>query len=193
MLCSSRILETKYLKQSLSSFIDDFKKSLGVPDHETNIIEACREKILKLYEGSDITDQNNHKHTLITLLDDCSSIITHIDKEIITTTKLNLLSNLYILLSYLKLILTSMLPPIDPLSKITLKKKYYIEEKINFESLNHSYELLNDVYSNSKKTLPNLCVIANEKINLLNVRISELEQYVAVRPQSVNYAKILEV
>lgn len=103
------------------------------------------------------------------------------------------IANSFFILGYLKALLNSKIPLIDPVMKVSLKQKYCLEEISDLEKLKRNYELQNLIYSDSPKTLHSYCVLLTAKIEELKKKIEKYEKYVAVRPAEISYKSLSEV
>lgn len=106
------------------------------------------------------------------------------------SSNINSIANCYIITNYLNALLNSKLPPIDPYRKIILRKKHLTNEVENFETLNSSFRIQSEIYSNVEFPL---CPIITEKIKNLHSKVDELSKETAVRPQLPKYESLLQV
>lgn len=102
-------------------------------------------------------------------------------------------ANAYFILGYLEAFLCSKIPLIDPVLKVSLKKKYCFEEISDVETLKTNYELFNLIYSDTPKALHSYCKLLSSKIEELKEKILKYEKYVAVRPPKVSYEELSQV
>lgn len=116
------------------------------------------------------------------------SAIKENSDEIILT-----ISNVYMHLGYIKAVLNSKLPLMDPLSEKTLKKQHCEKMKIMFDNIGESYLNQNKVYSNTSLTLHPYYHEVQYKITELNNKIRKLNKYVAVRPTNILYKTVIKV
>lgn len=165
--------------------MDDFSLALNIKIVEatdiSNKVNACIENLKQL-----------QMQNLIDLLSNCY-LQTKSTRENNFWVKANGIANVYFILGYLKAILFSKIPLIDPVLKVSLKQKYCLQEVSDFETFKTNYELLNSIYSDSPKTLHSYCGLLTLKINELKNKISKYEKYVAVRPTDTSYKSLSEV
>lgn len=128
---------------------------------------------------------NQEKQNLINLLSYCNNAS---EENSFTAT-----ANAYFILGYLKALLCSKIPLIDPVLKVALKKKYSLEEISDVETLKANYELLNLVHSDTPKTVHAYCVLLSKRIDELRGKVEKYEEYVAVRPVDVSYKSLASV
>lgn len=87
-------------------------------------------------------------------------------------------------------LLNSKLPPIDPYKKIILKKKHIANEIANFETLDNSFKIQSEIYSNVEYPL---CPIIKQRIQFLHEQAIELSKETAVRPHFPEYQSLVMV
>lgn len=193
-------MEFTYVRNSFGEFIQQLAHTLNIDQLDNNTdstatAKKCIEKIEEIYKNSEIHDIHNDQTILAVLLNHCIKEFEKLHRinEINLSEKLHFISNTHYLLSYLRAIFNSKLPPIDPLVKTKLKKQYCLEEIEEFSTLIQGYEMQNEIYSGSNKTTHSHVSAINNKIEQLRQRDIEFGKYVAVRPENITYTFIFKV
>lgn len=189
--------ELIYLKGKLQDFAINLATSLNAitsGGDVTTILENCLQKLKETFDKEKILIEILNE----LLMESRKLVELNVENGKLQTeschfVRLNLIANLYVLLNLFKSLLNSNLPPIDRLIKLTFKKRYAIDERENFENLLKSYELQNEVYSNSKKNLHPLCENIKAKIMEIDEKITNFDKYVAIRPENLTYATVINV
>lgn len=190
-------MELEYLHKSYSEFVSHLSSSLEITDAQNitskAIIELCITNIEEAYRGCQTKENTNDKNNLISLLQQCTEEVNRLDEDNDFIVRMNTISNVYFLLSYLKLLFNSKVPTIDPVAKIQLKKQYALEEIDDLGLLKDSYKFQNEVFSCTNKTLhPHYKVLEN-KITSVTKKFEEYGKHVAVRPNDLSYAFVIQV
>lgn len=160
-------------------------------------VEECADVYTKVSKCVDYIEHNKNmqgkdKENIIDLLNSfCLEATVATSRNF--AEKANSIANMYFILGYLKALLSSKVPLIDPVLKISLKKKYCMEEITHAEALKNNYEVLNLIYSDSPKTIHAYCKLLALKIEGLRSKINKYEKYVAVRPSETSYKSLTEV
>lgn len=158
--------------------------NLQLESTDTSIkLNACIEIIARLQKL-----RHKEKEYLIELLNNCYLECKNTEEHNFTAT-----ARAYFILGYLKAFLYSKLPLIDPVLKVSLKKKYCLEEITDVDTLKTNYELLNSIYSDSTKTIHSYWRLLSKKIDELKRKVEKYEKYVAVRPTEISYKALYEV
>lgn len=179
---------TTYLKNEFIKLMEQFLQVLDVKLSESTELSQklnlCVESIKNLKKM-----QNTDKEYLIDLLNNC-----YLENRMaLQDHNFSATANAYFILGYLKALMCSKIPLIDPVLKVSLKKKYCLEEIADMEILKANYELFNLVYSDSPKTVHAYCKILSEKIVELKAKVEKYEKYVAVRPVDISYKALADV
>lgn len=186
--------ELNYLSRELADFAIKLSATLQINSCNgdyTITLKSCLEKLNETLDKKDKTSVLLVEILRELLLE--SPKLETINKNNCHLAKLHLIANLYILINLFKSLLNSNLPPVDRLIKLTFKKKYANIERENFRNLLSTYELQNDVYSNSRNNLHPLCENIKEKIVKIDEEIVNFDKYVAVRPENLTYATVINV
>lgn len=174
----------------MESFVVDLSKSLTTNETFATPFELCRDALSKIrHPETDVLSEIMQQLRVESLKIETGCVINKENKM----QQLDYVANIYILLNLFKALLNSKLPPIDRLTKVTFKKNYALKEKTLFENLLKSFEMQNEIYSNTAKTLHPLCAIIETKIANLREKIVQFGKYIAVRPEDVKYASVIKV
>ncbi|XP_017784384.1 PREDICTED: midasin [Nicrophorus vespilloides] len=172
--------EKKYLMKSYEEFRRTFSEIFEGNSMDFNQILEGIESVFSQFE-----DRNNEKGVLISLLAALQEQIGLLESD-----SINVFANVYIILSYLKALLNSRLPLIDPLAKIEMRERYCGEEIQHLSELNDSFLVQSRLYSDTKFGLSPYCDVLKRKIGDLEVKRENLSKYVAVRPEDVDYQNV---
>ncbi|KAK5645761.1 hypothetical protein RI129_004225 [Pyrocoelia pectoralis] len=175
--------ESRYLQKSFHEFQRDFASCLNVENNEG----ACLKGIRKLYgKSSSLQNEKGERDLLLVLFKQCTEEFVCLRKN----ENLDTIANLYFLLGYLRTLLNSKLPLIDPLAKKQLKKQYCIEEINNYLRIVRCYELQNSLYSGKIETLHTHSLLLQDRIKALEIKCEELSKYTSVRSQDPTYSTV---
>lgn len=182
----------EFITNSYKELLNQLSKTLNIDDisnnHDIdNLVQLCLTKIKDLYAHYATEDVNDDVRTLTILLAESHSNFEKVIEPNDFSQKIHAISNLYCAINYLKILLNSKLPLIDPLAKIKLKKMYCLEEIENFWHIKKAYELQNEIFSCSSTTLHSHVALIDTKIKELEVKEQEYGKYVAVRPENITY------
>ncbi|KAK4879011.1 hypothetical protein RN001_007157 [Aquatica leii] len=184
--------ETKYINTAYEEFLSQLATVFNTTESDLKeLSRLCVGNINDLYRKSEMQDKNKDCNLIVDLLKRCGEEVeklSNVNKDESIFLTLIIVSNAHFLLSYLKILLTSKLPLIDPLVKTQLKKDYCQKESEEFSNIVQSYELQNNIYSCSLETLHPYVPLMKEKLKNLGDKNLELCEYVAVRPQKPNYS-----
>lgn len=169
-----------------------------------NISESCdktseqimlqiTENMMEMKNTSSLLDHREELNSLSEHMKECSIHLSKLTSTENLNKRLFSLASIYIHLGYSKATLHAKFPPIDPLSKKTLKRKYYREAKTMLESKSQCYVLQNKLYSNRGSTLHPYYFKIEEKIRELVEKNRKLEKYIAVRPTDIHYHTVVTV
>lgn len=166
--CGNRI------RLSFAEFLMNLSSAVGLQTRAQDLPTAVNDCVRRLEQDS--TNQN-----LIVLIKHCYTEADKMNTDCLASAEN--VANVHFLLGYLKSLLNSKIPPIDPVLKASLKKKYCEDETLHLEVLKGNYELLNMVYSDSSKTVHSYCGLLIGKIEELQRKVEKYEKCVAVRPE----------
>lgn len=186
------------MSKNFESFLCHFSQALSInleniPNNTQEKIQQTLTALEEFYSQFGLQDTSRDKETLTQLLNGCFAEITNLQAEKSFPEKTKSIANIYLLLGYLKAFLSSKISFVDRLKKVSLKKKYCLEDIEDGKTLLECYEMQNEVYSDTKKTLHAYCELLEEKIKKLLVTHAEYEKYVAVRPKDVKYESLVAV
>lgn len=181
--------ETKYLQNRLEDLAGSLAKAYKLNSEPKNNIKQIFEDTIRIFQNTKAKQSDYLVAILQEILVENNKLCT--ENKLLQ--QLNCIANLYILLNLFKSQLNANLPPIDRLTKLTFKKRYAIIEKENFLNLMTSYEMQNDLYSNSRQTTHPLCECIRRKVEEIDERIVTFDKYVAVRPENLNYTTVIKV
>ncbi|KAI4465363.1 midasin-related [Holotrichia oblita] len=185
MNCDFIYLETKYIIKKLDTFIQSLGTSLGIDTCNRSIpelIKLCIDEI-KLVQ----TSLEDELTVWYYFLSQCHEQLLQLNCTS-QTTNTNAIANCYITISYLNALLNSKLPPIDPYKKIILKKNHIANEIANFETLDTSFKIQSEIYSNVEYPL---CPIIKQRIQFLREQVIKLSEETAMRPHFPEYQSLL--
>lgn len=172
-----------------------FAKSLGLEglDPSENCLKAIGELLEDKYSNITSQDAREDKNLIVSLLTESYENLNQLRGSQNIDKQAALLAMIYMKMGYLKSLITSQIPIIDPLKKVALKRKYCVEEIQHMMILKQCYELQNVVYSGSDKTLHAYCHFIEESLQKLKGQSDEYNKYVAVRPDDSTYTTLLKV
>lgn len=181
----------KYLTREFETFLSHLASALKV-----KVLEPINfsQKITELIDHikNEIQEETEDIMDFTTLLNLCYNEFQNLQSQ--TDVKIhNSIANVYMLLSYLKILLNVNVPHIDPMVKITLLRKYCTEDIQDSYVLRYNYEIQNQVYCDSKKSLHPYAKLLEKKIKDLTQETEEYEKYVSVRPKDTSYELITKV
>ncbi|KAF5287728.1 hypothetical protein FQA39_LY15748 [Lamprigera yunnana] len=187
--------QSRYIHNSYEEFIKQFSKPFhSFSSSTTNHFNVCVEGIMQMYEQNILYDKHEDCKMLLTLFKQCKEAMDALSdvKEDCLNVRLSLISSVHFLVSYLKTLLTSKLPLIDPLVKTQLKKQYCEDEIKEFSSIISAYQLQNEIYSYSKETVHKHVSVIIDKIKMLEEKNVKLTKYAVIRPRGLNYSAIIK-
>lgn len=180
--------ERNFVCESFQSFIEALSQSLNTKNESfPELVKICLEKLEVLRDCGDLSE------SFLAHLRNCSENYFNLESCDDFDLSLLYVCELHMELSYVKAVLNSRLPLIDPSAKKALKKKYCGESVANFEDLRESFVDVNRVLSGNDKTLHSHYKFVVEMIQSLNDRNEQLGNYVAVRPKEVVYDEVVKV
>uniref|UniRef100_A0A1Y1KUK8 Midasin n=3 Tax=Photinus pyralis TaxID=7054 RepID=A0A1Y1KUK8_PHOPY len=175
--------ESQYVRKSFEEFQKDFSHCLNVENNEAGYVKG----ICKLYrKNSSSENEQGERDLLLVLLKQCTEEFECLSQS----ENIDATVNLYFLLSYLRTLLNSKLPLIDPLAKKQLKKKYCTDEIEEYLRIVRCYESQNRLYSGTTETLHAHSSLLKQKIRALEEKCEELSKYASVRCQDPNYSAV---
>lgn len=180
-----------YVIQEFTAFLNHLAAALNVEVTQADLLE--RTQILINHIENTIQNTSQDKQNLILLLNLCCKEIQELQSHVEFTSKTISIANVYMLLGYLKTFLNINIPVIDPMVKITLLRKYCLEDIEDSSILKRNYELQNCVYSDSYKSLHAYTPLLDNKIERLNAENEEYQKYVSVRPKDSSYDTLTQV
>lgn len=189
--------ETEGLHSSYIEFLKRFSTSLNLTTAFDDLpLDKITQIITKAIEAqfSNTSCNTDDSNILIKLLKMCTEKLNQLDHGPTDfTSKINTIADLHMLINYAQLMLNAHVPRIDPIDKTRLKKKYCLEEARDLTDLKLSYELQNQVYTSSTRTLhPHVPVLSN-RIDEVNKKAVEYGNCVAVRPTDLSYTSVVNV
>lgn len=189
--CCFRSNSIKYLTQEFETFLIHLSGALNIEIMQPLDVHQTM-RTLTNHIQTEIQETSQDKNDLVSLLNLCCTEFENLHSHT-AADKTNAVANVYLLVSYLKTFLNINVPFIDPMVKITLLRKYCVEDIEDSTILKHNYELQNRVYSDSQKSLHVYADLLGNKIERLNAEKEEYQKYVSVRPKDASYDVLVQV